>query len=128
MDNSSPSSMALGCLLHLSPAGTMSFQLCLSVPPPAVFGPSSLPLPLGVPSQGLACDGSCWFTQGVANPSPLPSLDLALYWLLAPSLPQLLIADFLSGHLILKMRLRQLFMNVWIFCIVFFVILHVSEP
>ena len=72
----------------------MFHQLCLSVPSPAVFGPSSLPLPLGVPSQGLACDGSWWFTQGVANPTPLASPDLALYWLLAPSLPQLLIADF----------------------------------
>lgn len=40
------------------------------------------------------CDGCCSFMLGLANPSPLPSADLALFGLLTPSLPQLFVADF----------------------------------
>lgn len=90
-----PSSRALGYLFRLSPAGTLSLQLCLSVPPPAVWGPSSLPLPPGVPSQvSLPCDGSRWFTHGAADPPPPSSPDLDPCCLQTPSLPQLFVADF----------------------------------
>merc|ERR1712082_269028 len=72
----------------------MALEFCLSVPSPAVFGPSSPSLPLGVPSQGLACSSSCRFPQGVSDPSPLSHQDLFLYWLLSSSLPQFLVSDF----------------------------------
>lgn len=68
--------------------------LRLSVAPPGVFRPSSLLLPLGVPSPGLACGIGCQFSQGVADPSPLPSQVLFLYWLLSPSQPEVLVLDF----------------------------------
>ena len=43
----------------LTPA--LLLQLRLSISPPAVARPASLPFSLRVPGQGLACGAGCWF-------------------------------------------------------------------
>ena len=90
----SPSHSVLGCSGHSSPVGPLLFQLCFSVLPPTVARPASLPLPLSVPGQGLACDAGCWLPEGVSNPAPLPPQYLLGHWFLPRSLPQV----FVSGH------------------------------
>ena len=55
-----PSHSVLGCSCHSGPVGPLLFQLCFSVSPPTVARPASLPLPLRVPGQGLACGAGCW--------------------------------------------------------------------
>ena len=71
------------------------FQLCFSVSPPTVARPASLPLPLRVPGQGLACGAGCWLPEGVSDPAPLSPQDLLSHWFLSRSLPQIFISDHL---------------------------------
>ena len=70
-------------------------EFCLSVSPPAVARPASLPLSLRVPGQNLACGAGCWLPEGVSDPAPLPLQNLFCYWFLSRSLPQLFIWDHL---------------------------------
>ena len=51
----------LAIALCSGPVGPLLFQLCFSVSPPTVARPASLPLPLRVPGQGLACGAGCLF-------------------------------------------------------------------
>ena len=69
-----PPAIALcsGLLLSPEPVGPLLFQLCFSVSPPTVARPTSLPLPLRVPGQGLACGAVRWLPEGVSDPAPLP--------------------------------------------------------
>ena len=90
-----PSHSVLGCSGHSGPAGPMLFQLCFSVSPPTVARPASLPLPLQVPGQGLACGAGCWLPEGVSDPAPLPPQYLLGHWFLSHSLPQIFISDLL---------------------------------
>ena len=57
--------------------------------------PASLPLPLRVPCQGLACGAGSWLAEGVSDPAALPSQYLLGHWFLSLSLPQIFIADLL---------------------------------
>ena len=90
-----PSHSVLGCSCHSGPVGPLLFQLCFSVSPPTVAGPASLPLPLRVPGQGLACGAGCWLPEGVSDPAPLPPQYLLGHWFLSRSLPQIFISDLL---------------------------------
>ena len=73
--------------------GSLLFQLCFSVSPPTVARLTSLPLPLRVPGQGLACGAGCWLPEGVSDPAPRPpSICLATG---SCSLPQIFISDLL---------------------------------
>ena len=58
---------------------------CFSVSPPTVTRPASLPLPLRVPGQGLACGAGCWLPEGVSHPAPLPPQYLLGHWFLSRS-------------------------------------------
>ena len=69
----SPSHSVLGCFGNSRTVGPLLFQLCFSVSPPTVARPASLPLPLRVLGQGLACSAGCWLPEGVSDPAPLPS-------------------------------------------------------
>ena len=60
-----------------------------------VWRPASLPLPLRVPGQGLACGAGCWLPEGVSDPAPLPLQYLLGHWFLSCSLPQIFISDLL---------------------------------
>ena len=71
----------------------MLFQLCFSVSPPTVARPASLPLPLRMPGQGMACGAGCWLPEGVSDPAPLPPQYLLGHWFLSRSLPQRFISD-----------------------------------
>ena len=72
------------------------FSSAFSVAPPTVARPDSLPLPLRVPGQGLACGFGCWFPEGVSDPAPLPPQYLLGHWfLLSRSLTQIFISDLL---------------------------------
>ena len=73
----------------------LMFQLCFSVSPPAVARPASLPLPVWVPGQVLACGAGCWLPEGVSDPAPLPPQYLLGHWFLSRSLPQIFISDLL---------------------------------
>ena len=84
----SPSDSVLGFSGHSSPVGSLLFQLCFCVSPPTVTRPASLPLPLRVPGQGLACYAGCWLPEGVYDPAPLPPQYLHGHWFLSRSLPQ----------------------------------------
>ena len=88
-----PSHSVLGCSCHS--VGPLLFQLCFSVSPPTVARPASLPLPLRVPGQGLACGAGCRLPEGVSNPAPLPPQYLLGHWFLSRSLPQIFISDLL---------------------------------
>ena len=90
-----PSHSVLSCSCHSGPIGPLLFQLCFSVLPPAVARPASLPLPLRVPGQGLACGAGCWLPEGVSDPAPLPPQYLLGHWFLSSSLPQIFISDLL---------------------------------
>ena len=63
------------------------FSSAFSVSPPTVARPASLPLPLRVPGQGLACGAGCWLPEGVSDPAPLPPQYLLGHWFLTCSLP-----------------------------------------
>ena len=91
----SPSHSVLGCSCHSGPVGPLLIQLCFSVSPPTVARPASLPLPLRVPGQGLACGAGCWLPEGVSDPAPLPLQYLLGHWFLSHSLPQIFISDLL---------------------------------
>ena len=93
---------------------------------PTVARPASLPLPLRVPGQGLACGAGCWLPEGVSDPAPLPPQYLLGHWFLPRSLPQIFISDLLLP--LDWMRLRQVLKNVWIFCCIVCVVRHVSHP
>ena len=67
-----PSHSVLGCSSHSGPVGPLLLKLCFSVSPPTVARPASLPLPLRVPGQGLACGAGCWLPEGVSDLAPLP--------------------------------------------------------
>ena len=54
---------------------------------------ASLPLPLRVPGQGLACGAGCWLPEGVSDTAPLPPQYLLGHWFLSHSLPQIFISD-----------------------------------
>ena len=88
-----PPAIALCSGLLLS--GPLLFQLCFSVSPPTVARPASLPFPLGVPGQGLACGAGCWLPEGVSDPAPLPPQYLLGHWFLSHSLPQIFTSDLL---------------------------------
>ena len=90
-----PSHSVLGCSCHSGPVGPLLFQLCFSVSPPTVARPASLPLPLRVPGQGLACGAGCWLPEGVSDPTPLPPQYLLGHWFLSRSLLQIFIPDLL---------------------------------
>ena len=90
-----PSHSVLGCSCHSRPVGPLLFQLCFSVLPPTVARPASLPLPLRVPGQGLACGAGCWLPEGVSDPAPLPPQYLLGHWFLSRSFPQIFILDLL---------------------------------
>ena len=68
---------------------------CFSVSPPTVARPASLPLPLRVPGQGLACGAGCWLPEGVSDPAPLPPQYLLGHWFLSRSFQQIFISDLL---------------------------------
>ena len=87
-----PSHSVLGCSCHSGPVGPLLFQLCFSVSPPTVARPASLPLPLRVPGQGLACGAGCRLPEGVSDPAPLPPQYLLGHWFLSRSLPQFFIS------------------------------------
>ena len=70
---------------HSGPAGPLLFQLCFSVSPPTVVRLASLPLPLQVPGQGLACGAGCWRPGGVSGLTPLPPQYLLGHWFLSRS-------------------------------------------
>ena len=89
----SPSHSVLGCSGHSGLVGPLLFQLCFSVSPPTVARPVSLPLPLRVPGQGLACGAGCWLPEGVSDPTPLPPQYLLGHWFLSRSLPQIFILE-----------------------------------
>ena len=91
----SPSHSVLGCSGHSGSVGPLLFQLCFSVSPPTVARPASLPLPLRVPGQGLACGAGCWLPEGVSDPAPLPPQYLLSHWFLSRSLPQIFFSDLL---------------------------------
>ena len=92
----SPSHCVLGCSGRSRPVGPLLFQLCFSVSPPTVARPASLPLPLRVPGQGLACGAGCWLPERVSDPAPLSPQCLLGHWFLSRSLPQIFISDPLS--------------------------------
>ena len=71
------------------------FSSAFSVSLPTVARPASLPLPLRVPGQGLACGAGCWLPEGVSDPAPLPPQCLLGHWFLSRSLPQIFISDLL---------------------------------
>ena len=73
----------------------MLLELCLSVLPPTVARPASLPLSLQLPGQSLVCGAGCWLPEGVSDPAPLSLQNLICYWLLSRSLPQLFIWEHL---------------------------------
>ena len=87
-----PVHSVLGCSGHSGPVGPLLFQLCFSVSPPTVARPASLPLPLRVPGQGLACGAGCWLPEGVSDPAPLPPQYLLGHWFQSRSLPQIFIS------------------------------------
>ena len=89
-----PPAIAL-CSGHSGPVGPLLFQLCFSVSPPTVARPASLPLPLRVPGQGLACGAGSWLPEGVSDSAPLPPQYLLGLWFLSRSLPQIFISDLL---------------------------------
>ena len=84
-----------GCCWLVACLTPLLFQLCFSVSPPTVARPASLPLPLRVPGQGLACGAGCWLPEGVSDPAPLPPQYLLGHWFLSRSLPQIFISDLL---------------------------------
>ena len=90
-----PSHSVLGFSCHSRPVGPLLLQLCFSVSPPTDARPASLPLPLRVPGQGLACGAGCWLPVGVSDPAPLPPQYLLGHWFLSRSLPQIFILDLL---------------------------------
>ena len=92
-----PPAIALcsGLLLSFQISWSPAVSAQLQVSPPAVVRPASLPLPLWVPGQGLACGAGCWLPEGVSNPAPLPPLYLLGFWFLPRSLPQIFISDLL---------------------------------
>ena len=61
---------------------------------------ASLPLPLRVPGQGLACGAGYWLPEGVSDPVPLPTQYLLGHWFLSRSLPQIFISDLLGIEII----------------------------
>ena len=77
--------------------------------------------------ESLACVAGCWLPEGVPDSAPLPASDLLVYWLLSRLLPQLFVADLLWPSDV-KDALKTHVDEVWMFCMVAFVILHVSEP
>ena len=81
-----PSHSVLGCSCDSGPVGPLLFQLCFSVSPPTVARPASLPFPLRVPGQGLACGAGCWLPEGVSDAAPLPPQYLLGHWFLSRSL------------------------------------------
>ena len=85
----------LGYSCHSGPAGPLLFQLCFSVSSPTVARPASLPLPLRIPGQGLACGAGCWLPEGVSDSAPLPQQYLLGHRFLSHSLPQIFILDLL---------------------------------
>ena len=91
----SPAHSVLGCSRHSGPVGPLLFQLCFNVSLPAVATPASLPPPLCVPGQGLACGAGCWLPEGVSDPAPLPPQYLFGHWFLSCSLPHIFISDLL---------------------------------
>ena len=62
-------------------------EFWLSVSPPAVARPASLPLSLRVPGQNLACGAGCWLPEGVSDPAPLPLQNLVLLLVPVPLAP-----------------------------------------
>ena len=91
---------------------------------------SGLVLPsFGVSTSDLPGDVVWCFPQVMTNLAPFFFLKLNLftYQLLFSSLPKLLIVNFVRPQM-LKMRLRQLFMKVWLFWSASLVSLHVSDP
>ena len=85
----SPSHSVLGGSGHSGPVGPLLSQLCSSASPPTVARPASLPLPLRVPGQGLACGAGCWLPEGVSDPAPLSPQYLLGHWFLSRSLPHI---------------------------------------
>ena len=122
-----PSHSVLGCSCHSGPVGPLLFQLYFNVSPPTVARPASLPLPLRVPGQGLACGAGCWLPEGVSNPAPLPPQYLLGHWFLSRSLPQIFISDLLLPLDFVDAP-RQVLKNVWIFRCIVCVVRHVSHP
>ena len=78
------------CSCCSCPVCTFLLEFCLSISPPAVVRPASLPLSLQVPGQSLACGAECWLPEGVSDPAPLPLQNLFCYWFLSRSLSQLI--------------------------------------
>ena len=91
----SPSHSALSCSGYSCPVAPLLLQLYFSVSSPTVARPASLPLPLQVRGQGLACGAGCWLPEGVSDPAPLPPQYLLGLWFLSRSLPQIFILDLL---------------------------------
>ena len=95
INDTPPSHSVLGCSGHSGPVALLLLQLCFSVSPPTVARPASLPLPLRVPGQSLACGAGCWLPEGMSDPAPLPPQYLLVHWFLSRSLPQIFISDLL---------------------------------
>jgi len=91
----SPANSNLSFSLSFFPVVSCLLQFRISVPSPAVSGASPLSLPLGFPPQNLPGDVVWCFPQGATNPAPFSSQNLFTDRLLFPSLPKLLIANFL---------------------------------
>ena len=94
IDQSSPPDPALRHGCNFLPGVPHLPRFRLHVSPPGVSWPSSFPLPLGVPRQGLSCDASCRFSQRVTNPMPFSSFYFYFYWQLICLGPQSVVADF----------------------------------
>ena len=82
-------------LVISEPVGPLLFQLFFSVSPQTVARPASLPLPLRVPGQGLACGAGCWLPESVPDPASLPRQYLHGHWFPSYLLPKIFISDLL---------------------------------
>ena len=94
IDQSSPPDPVLHHGSNFLPGVPHLPRFRLHVSPPGVSWPSSFPLPLGVPRQGLSCDASFRFSQRVTNPTPFSSFYFYFYWQLICLGPQSVVADF----------------------------------
>ena len=90
---SSPSILILGQPLKLSPAIVRPLCFSLQIVVPSVSWAALLSLSLWVPRQGLTCDTSHWFSDGVSNLSPASLKAFIFYWLFLGPFPEFSVAD-----------------------------------
>lgn len=93
------SSVVQGSGLPLCSSAGVATRLHLShgVSRPAVSASPSLPLPVRIPGQRLACDAGCWLPERVSHSASLPPSDLLVDWLLSCPPSLLFVADLLRS-------------------------------